>query len=198
MRTSTRDTQSGSNADLIEDIAIKLSATTKRVNLIESHIAAIKPRAPKASPAPRQKPIIDGGTDYWRDSTNTLSDENTTLTRRLSKLDEENKQLKHVMTKSTAAKKELEKSLNEANKEIFYLSTTQTGRRIIPRQPQQLRFSVMPPATQNRDAAYWFQTCRSMEAQYAQRTAELEAKVDELMEMTSAKRKRTDSTSENK
>ena len=198
MRTLTRDTQTSSHLNLTEDIAIKLSATTKRLNLIESHITTIKARARGPSPTPTHKPIEDHTTNYWRDSANTLSEENTNLTRRLSKLEEEHRQLRSAMTRSSEARKELEKRLNEANKEIFHLSAADPSRRIIPRQPAQLKFAVMPPNTQKRDAAFWFQTCRSMEAQYVQRNAELEAKIDELMEAVSAKRKRTDAASEDR
>jgi hypothetical protein len=197
MRTLTRDTQSSSTPDPIEDISIKLSATTRRLSLIESHLAAIKPRPPDPTPRLKATRVSDHSTDYWRDSANTLSDENTTITHELSKLKEEYKQLKHTMTRSTAARKELELKLNEANKEIFHLSTTRHVRRLIPRQPEQLKFAVMPPALQRKDADHWYQTCRSMEAQYVQRTAELEAKVEELIETVSAKRRRTDAASEN-
>ncbi len=101
MRTLTRDTQSGLTHDLVEDIAIKLSATMKRLSLIESHVAAFKPRPPITTPAPRQRAINASGNDYWRDSTNTLSEENANLTQQLSKLREEYKQLKHVVVRCT-------------------------------------------------------------------------------------------------
>jgi len=181
---------------MLYGIAIKLSATTRRLSIIESHVSAMKPKETELARTrtqpqkPANTPECDK--DYWRNTTYTLSGENTELKQRLSKLEEEYKQLKHAMTRSTAARKELEKNLNEANKELFHLSTTHS-RRIVPKQPVQLRFAVPPSsAIQNKDASFWYQTCRSMEAQYIQRNNELEAKVDELMEIVSAKRKRPD------
>jgi hypothetical protein len=189
MRTCTRDTQRSAQVQLIHDITSKLSTATRRLNIVEAHMSSLinKPTKPlptkKNTPPP--KPATSGAS-FWRNTSEALSHENTTLTDRVTRMEEDNAHLRHMLACSTAARKELEQSLNETNKELAHLLSSSTLK-----PPAQARLNSVPASTQGRDAMYWHLTCRSLETQYIQRIAELEAKVKELTEAVSTKRRRT-------
>jgi hypothetical protein len=188
MRTHTRDAQRSAQVQLMHDISSKLSAATRRLNIIEAHMSSLfhKPaKPPTKQNAPPPKPSTSGAS-FWRNTSETLSHENTALTDRAARMEEETAHLRHMLACSSAARKELEHSLNEANKELAHLLASNTLK-----PPAQARLNSVPASTQGRDAMYWHLTCRSLETQYIQRIAELEAKVKELTEAVSTKRRRT-------
>lgn len=179
MRTLTRDAQHGPYTQLLHDIITKLSTATRRLSLIESHVASIAHGPKKSTDKTRlgsKSAEPTKNTAYWREATSTLSLENELLIDRLSHAEAECAQLKHTAARCASARKALESSLNEANKEIIQLA----NHRRAPRPPPRAKCTVVPASLQGKDATYWHQTCRSMEAQFKQRAAELEARIDEL------------------
>jgi hypothetical protein len=129
-------------------------------------------------------------TAYWRESTNTLSHENSILTDRLAVIEEEHKKLKETVSKLNSIKKETESNLNEANKEIMHLAFIARNQCTPMHLPTRSKVSKIPINTLGKDAMYWYQTCRSMEAQHLLQTNEMETKINELMDVMSVKRKR--------
>jgi hypothetical protein len=147
-------------------------------------MSSLMHRPPTKSIKPETPISKSTGTSYWRDTATTLSHENTTLADRVSQTESENEKLKQIAACAAAKRKELEQSLNEANKELVHLSTSHAA---ALRSPTQTKMTTVPASTQGRDAVYWHLTCRSMEVQYIQLVSELEARVKEL---TETKRKR--------
>jgi hypothetical protein len=194
MRTATRDTQYSEHTDLVHDTVKKLSSATRRLSRIESHMLAkppVQPTSPKQStPCDKKSPA------YWREATGTLSYENATLTNRLTQSEEECVRLKHMMQRSTAQRKESENALIEAQRELALFSTTHQYD--CAHISTRATYTTMPASTQGRDAVYWHQTCRSIETELLKRIAELEIRVEELVEAESAKRRKTDSANKTK
>jgi hypothetical protein len=188
MRTATRDTQYSPHTELVHDIVKKISSTTRRLNLIESHILAKPPPQP-VSPKP-PTPCDKKSPAYWREATGTLSYENATLTNRITQSEEECMRLKHMMQKSTAQRKGLESALIEAQRELALFSTTHQHE--FAQISTRATYTTVAATTQGRDAVYWHQTCRSIETELLKRITELEIRVEELMEAGSTKRRKMD------
>lgn len=206
MRTATRDVQTCShNLQLLHDIAIKISTTNKRLYLIESHTSSISKRsiAPSSDPATRtrQPPSSSAhqsnSASYWRESTNTLSRENTNLTSRITHAEADNAKLRDTINRMTIAKKEAERSLHDTTKEIMHLSFIARHQCTPARLPTRIRMDPVPASTLGKDAMYWYQTCRTMEAQFIEEKAALETKIAELTDVAaSVKRKRGSATNQ--
>lgn len=196
MRTATRDTQYSEHTELVHDTVKKLSSATRRLSLIESHMLATPPSAVQPS-SPKPLTHCDKKSPaYWREATGTLSYENATLTNRLTQSEEECVRLKHMMQRSTAQRKESESALIEAQRELALFSTTRQYD--CAQISTRATYTTIPASTQGRDAVYWHQTCRSIETELLKRIAELEIRVEELMEAESAKRRKTDSANKTK
>lgn len=174
---------------MIPDMAIRMSATHKRLNLIESHMSTFF-KKPKAEDKTQTIQKHTSSTAYWRESTNTLSNENSILTDRLAIIEAEHATLKETVSRLTSTKKEMETNLSEANKEIMHLAFIARNQCTPMHLPTRSKVSKIPIDTLGKDAMYWYQTCRTMEAQHITQTNEMETKINELMDVISAKRKR--------
>jgi hypothetical protein len=84
----------------------------------------------------------------------------------------------------------MELNLSEANKEIMHLAFIARNQCTPMHLPTRSKVSKIPINTLGKDAMYWYQTCRTMEAQHLVQTNEMETKINELMNVISAKRKR--------
>jgi hypothetical protein len=179
-------------------MVIRMSATHKRLHLMESHMSSYFTKKSKAdeetktctSPRQTQTNKHTNSTAYWRESTNTLSHENSILTDRLAIIEAEHKNLKETVSRLTSIKKEMELNLSEANKEIMHLAFIARNQCTPMHLPTRSKVSKIPINTLGKDAMYWYQTCRTMEAQHLVQTNEMETKINELMNVISAKRKR--------
>ena len=167
LRTCTRDMQYCSDVVLIEEIAMGMSATNKRLHMIESHKLSKQPPTEKTR-VPLPPKNSTSKTAYWYESSSTLSIENAKLCKDLSKSNEECLHLRANVKRLADMRDELTKSLAEkASTDAtpsFAHSTLQS----------------IPVNTDGKDAMHWYQTCRTMEAQFTVAKAELQSKIEEL------------------
>jgi hypothetical protein len=132
---------------------------------------------------------------YWYETATTLSKENAELTEKIAQVNTRCDTMGESITRLSRIRAALEEELSSANREIIRISTH--SQVFIPPTPTHLRIQSIPVNTEGRDAMHWYQTCRTMEAQYIQKITELEARIDNLVEIitcskASPKRKRTD------
>jgi hypothetical protein len=184
MRHATRDLQRVSTMQLTNDIALGLSANNRRLCLIETHVSRMINRntnsaAPKTDECAFAQTENDR-TSYWHQTASTLSKENAELVCRISRYEEQINRHREALKRLSRAKIDTESELAAANREIMRL--TMCGNSIVLPTAAPVRLQSIQVSTQGKDAHYWYQTCRTMEAQFIQKTTELQAVIDTLIE----------------
>jgi len=188
MRTATRDVQHFSSVHLANDIAIGLSANNRRLCLIEAHLSRTrhteKRQPPTESKATRQSSTTTADrSSYWHQTAVTLSKENATLTHSLTEHEERYTRQQESIKRLSRARAMAEEELSAARREILRL--TVCGNAILLPTAPPVKVQSIPVNMQGKDGMYWYQMCRTIETQYIQRTAELQASLDKLIETAS-------------
>ena len=156
---------------------------------MESHISKYRPvqqtthrceSIPQLTRTPNNRNATPK-TAYWYETATTLSSENADLTEKVTKYEERCRTLTGSVTRLSQLRTALEKDLATANKEIIRL-TACTHPTLPPTPNIPSKSNSISVSTQGRDAMHWYQTCRSMEAQYIQMISELETRVSQLTE----------------
>jgi hypothetical protein len=194
MRTATRDSQRYLTGHLMFDISTGLAVIRRRLCLIESHtssfmqsiasgptsIAATESTRPAEQI--RTKSSKDASTEsaYWYETAMTLSDGNTELTEKLTACEARCEVFKDTVCRLTQQRKQLEEDLTSAQGEIIRLSSSAGA--IAALAPITMQRQSIPVNTQGKDALYWYQTCRTMEAQYIEKIAGLETTIKHLID----------------
>jgi hypothetical protein len=125
---------------------------------------------------------------HWHQAAATLSRENAELVCRLSRYEEQINRHREALKRLSHAKLATESDLAAANREIMRLTVCANS--IVLPTAAPIRLQSIPVNLQGRDGHYWYQTCRTMEAQFIQKTAELQAVIDTLIEAAAANQHR--------
>ena len=189
MRTATRDVQHFSSVHLANDIAVGLSANNRRLCLIEAHVSRTrhteKRQPPTETKASRQSSATADRSSYWHQTAATLSKENATLTHSLTEHEERYTRQQESIKRLSRARAVAEEELATARREILRL--TVCGNAILLPTAPPVKVQSIPVNMQGKDGMYWYQMCRTIETQYIQRTAELQASLDKLIETASSR-----------
>ena len=184
MKHATRDLQRVSTMQLTNNIASGLSANNRRLCLIEAHTSQmINRNKNNTEPITDDSAPTQPGNDrssYWHRIAATLSKENAEMVCQLSRYEEQISHSKETLKRMTRAKATAESELAAANRENIRL--TLSGNSIVLPTAAPIRLQSIPANMQGKDGHYWYQTCRTMEAQFIQKTTELQAVIDTLIE----------------
>lgn len=175
------------------DVSTGLAVLRRRLCLIESHTSSfmhsvvaeptsfIAPDSTRLAEQTRIKSSKDASTEsaYWYETAMTLSDGNAKLTEKLTTCEAKCEVLKDTVCRLTQQRKQLEEDLTSAQGEIIRLSSCAGELATIA--PITMQRQSIPVNTQGKDALYWYQTCRTMEAQYIEKLAGLETTIKHLI-----------------
>ncbi len=120
---------------------------------------------------------------YWNDMATSLSSDVARLRDALSTREREYSSLFELNSKLVQSYKDLERKMIEAERELTYLRNDpfqETGGGLYHRSV----VSSIPINTLGRDAMYWHQMCRTMQAQYFQAKGELDEKTHLFLQLS--------------
>ena len=193
MRTATRDVQHFSTVTicLANEISVGLSAKNRRLCLVEAHLSRTRhidkrnngSTASNRSNKNESKSTLQSNGDrsaYWHQMASTLSKENARLTSQITDLEEKCTRQQESIRRLSRNNAAVNEELASTRREILRLTACENA--ILLPSTAPVRLQSIPIDPQGKDGMYWYQTCRTMEAQFIQRTAELQATIDKLIE----------------
>ena len=170
---------------LIDEIAFRMGYLCKRVlafdlsAMNQSKLDTIKRMNRRSrSPDERRRDLTRGkDATYWSQTAASLTKEVAQLREDAKKRDREYSALFECNSRLFAAYKEMERKLNDAERELTYLRTD-------PFQESSVYSSVVstiPLSTEGKDAIYWHQMCRTVQAQYQEAKREIDEKTNQFI-----------------
>lgn len=183
MKKLKRDHES--TTPLLEDAAVQISRLCRRNKLLlEVQTRPLPP--PPAPPSPPRPTVVTHDSLYWHQTATTLLTENTQLREGLGNKTQECTELSANLARMARAHAELEKQYAASCRELLILEAD----RITPAAPKP-PIPHIPTSTQGKDAIYWHQACRSIQAQYFDLKSELDSKTDQFLRLTAKHAKLT-------
>ena len=170
---------------LIDDIAFRMGYLCKRVLAFDlgamnrTKFDTLKRMNRRSrSPDERRRDLTRGkDATYWSQTAASLTKEVAQLREDAKKRDREYSSLFECNSRLFASYKEMERKLNDAERELTYLRTD-------PFQESRVYSSVIstiPLNTEGKDVIHWHQTCRTVQAQYQEAKREIDEKTSQFI-----------------
>ena len=170
---------------LIDDIAFRMGYLCKRVLAFDlgamnrTKFDTLKRMNRRSrSPDERRRDLTRGkDATYWSQTAASLTKEVAQLREDAKKRDREYSSLFECNSRLFASYKEMERKLNDAERELTYLRTD-------PFQESRVYSSVIstiPLNTEGKDGIHWHQTCRTVQAQYQEAKREIDEKTSQFI-----------------
>jgi hypothetical protein len=170
---------------LIDDIAFRMGYLCKRVLAFDlgamnrTKFDTLKRMNRRSrSPDERRRDLTRGkDAAYWSQTAASLTKEVAQLREDAKKRDREYSSLFECNSRLFASYKEMERKLNDAERELTYLRTD-------PFQESRVYSSVIstiPLNTEGKDVIHWHQTCRTVQAQYQEAKREIDEKTSQFI-----------------
>ena len=163
----------------INETAIGMSLLSRKIILITQTEDLIDKPPQTSHQAAEQKPPTHEML-YWRQTAETLLNENRGLRESLQRKETECAELINRIRRTEQTCVQLEQQLASHMREVLILRAD----RITPPPPPKRTSPIIPLNTQGKDAIYWHQACRTLQSQYMELQSELESKTDQFLRLT--------------
>jgi hypothetical protein len=166
----------------IDDIAFRMGYLCKRVlafdlcAMNQARCDARRLMNSRRSRSPEEKRRTND-TTHWSQTANTLAGELTQLREAKSKRDREYEALLECNSRILVSYRNMERKLVDAEREINYLKTDPFQESLV----YNSIISTIPLNTEGKDALYWHQTCRTIQAQYIEAKHAVDQKTNQFI-----------------
>jgi hypothetical protein len=171
----------------VGETALSISRLCRHVTLVKSkqYVVAFQSRPPPEPVGDANKhavPTVTLDSLHWQQTASTLLSENTQLRESLKTKEKECSDYSSRLFQLGQSHASLEKQLAASTRDLL-VSTVDS----LTPPPMVLRAAPnIPVNTQGKDAMYWHQACRTLQAQYLELKSELENKTDQLLRLTTS------------